>query len=59
MDVPYFIKEHLWMTASDEATLKKFLTEVKFSKFDLENKIVPQLWLLRWFSKLLSTEEVS
>ena len=24
MDVPYFIKDHLWMSASDEATLKKF-----------------------------------
>ena len=23
MDVPYFIKEQLWMNASDEATLKK------------------------------------
>ena len=22
MDVPYFIKEHLWMSAFDEATLK-------------------------------------
>ena len=23
MDVPYFFKENLWMSASDEATLKK------------------------------------
>ena len=23
MDVPYFIKEHLWMSAFDEPTLKK------------------------------------
>ena len=23
VDVPYFIKENLWMSASDEATLKK------------------------------------
>ena len=23
IDLPYFIKEHLWMSASDEATLKK------------------------------------
>ena len=38
MDVPYFIKEHLWMTASDEATLKKILTEVKFSKLTLKTK---------------------
>ena len=22
MDVPYFINEHLWISASDEATLK-------------------------------------
>ena len=42
MDVPYFIKEHLWMSASDEATLntkcwwKKILLKV-----DLENKMVP------------------
>ena len=28
MDVPYFIKEHLWMSASDESTLKKNLVEV-------------------------------
>ena len=28
MDVPYFIKEHLWMSASDEATLQKYLVEV-------------------------------
>ena len=28
MDVPYFIKEHLWMSASDEPTLKKNLIEV-------------------------------
>ena len=23
MDVPYFIKDHFWMSASDKATLKK------------------------------------
>ena len=28
MDVPYFIKEHLRMSASDEKTLKMFLVEV-------------------------------
>ena len=28
MDVPYFIKEHLWMNVFDEATLKKDLVEV-------------------------------
>ena len=28
MDVPYFIKEHLWMSAPDEATLKKNLVGV-------------------------------
>ena len=28
MDVPYFIKEHLWMNASDEATLKKILVKL-------------------------------
>ena len=27
MDIPYFIKEHLWMSVSDEAT-QKFLVEV-------------------------------
>ena len=25
MDVPYFINRHLWMSASDEATLKEKL----------------------------------
>ena len=28
MYVSYFIKEHLWVSASDKATLKKFLEEV-------------------------------
>ena len=28
LDIPYFIKEHLWMSAFDEATLKKKLVEV-------------------------------
>ena len=27
MDAPYFIKEHLWMASSDEATLKFSLWE--------------------------------
>ena len=27
MDIPYFIKEHLWMSVSDEAT-QKYLVEV-------------------------------
>ena len=28
MDVPYFIKEHLWMRAFDEAIPKKVLVEI-------------------------------
>ena len=28
MDVPYFIKEKLWMSASDETTFKKKFVEV-------------------------------
>ena len=28
MDVPYFIKEKLWMSASDETTFKKNFVEV-------------------------------
>ena len=28
MNVPYFIKDHLWMSASDEATLKKNFGEI-------------------------------
>ena len=32
MDVYYFIKEHLWMSAFDEATLKKVLVEVNPSQ---------------------------
>ena len=28
MDVPYFIKEHLSISASNEATLKKYFVEV-------------------------------
>ena len=39
MDVPYFIKEHLWMSASDEATLKKNFDGSKpSSKLTLEAK---------------------
>ena len=34
MDVPYFIKEHLWMSASDEPTLKK-----KFGKSEPSPKL--------------------
>ena len=54
MDIPYFIKEHLWMSVSDEAT-QKYLVEVN----------PPRSWpwkqngtscLLRWFSKLWTTE---
>ena len=43
MDVPYFIKEHLWMSAFDEATL---LMEINPPQSVLENKLVPRLWLL-------------
>ena len=48
MDVPYFIKEPLWMSSSDEAMFKKILcVEVNPpSKLTLKNKMVPQLWLL-------------
>ena len=28
MDTPYFTKEHLWLSASDEAALKKVLVKV-------------------------------
>ena len=28
IDVPYFIKKHLWMSVSDEATLTKNFVEV-------------------------------
>ena len=38
MDVPYFIKEHLWMSASDEATLKKKFPGSKPSKLTLKTK---------------------
>ena len=40
MDVPYFIKEHLWMSeASDEATLKKSFGGFKpSSKLTLRTK---------------------
>ena len=31
MNVPYFIKENLWMSASDEATLKKIIGGSKSS----------------------------
>ena len=33
MDIPYFIKEYLWMSAFDEATLKKI-----FGRSKPENK---------------------
>ena len=39
IDVPYFIKEHIWMSASDEATLKKDFGESKpSSKLTLKTK---------------------
>ena len=39
MDVPYFIKEHLWMSVFDEATLKKIFDGSKpSSKLTLETK---------------------
>ena len=39
MDIPYFIKKTLWMSASDEATLKKFFDESKpSSKLTLKTK---------------------
>ena len=39
MDVPYFIKEHLWMTASDEAALKSTFGGSKpSSKLTLKTK---------------------
>ena len=40
MDIPYFIKEHLWMSASDELTLTKISGG---SKPDFEKKMLPQL----------------
>ena len=46
MDVPYFIKEHLWRKA------EVFFTEVN------PNKMIAQLWLLWWFSKLWKTEKL-
>ena len=37
MDVPYLIKEHLWMTATDEVTLKTIFDGSKpSSKLTLE-----------------------
>ena len=39
MDVPYFIKEHLWMSAFDEAMLKKIFGGSKpSSKLTLKTK---------------------
>ena len=39
MDVPYFIKEHLWMNAFDEAnTQKKFGESKPSSKLTLKTK---------------------
>ena len=47
MDVSCFIKENLWMSASDEATIKKIIGGTKSSsKLTLKTKMVPQLWLL-------------
>ena len=38
-DVPYFIKEHFWMSASDETTLKKnFGGSKPYSKLTLKTK---------------------
>ena len=40
MDVPYFFKDHLWMSASDEATLKKhFGGSKRSSKLTLKTKL--------------------
>ena len=41
MDVPYFVKEHPWMSAFAEATLKNILVEITLPKVVLENKMVP------------------
>ena len=39
MDIPYFIKEHLWMSASDEVTLTKISGGSKpSSKLTLKKK---------------------
>ena len=41
MHVPYFIKEHLWMKASEDATLKKkFWWKESLLTVDLRNKMV-------------------
>ena len=41
MDIPYFIKEHLWMSASDEVTLTKISGGSKpSSKLTLKKKNV-------------------
>ena len=41
MDIPYFIKEHLWMSASDEVTLTKLSGGSKpSSKLALKKKNV-------------------
>ena len=40
MDVPYFIKEHIWVKTSDEAISKKNLVELNPPKMDLKNKMV-------------------
>ena len=54
MDVPYFIKEHHWMNANTQ----NVLVEVKtLLKVDFENKVVSQLQLLWWLSKLWTNEE--
>ena len=41
MDVPYFVKEHPWMSAFAEVTLKNILVEITLPKVVLENKMVP------------------
>ena len=47
MDIPYFIKRQFWMSDSAEVTLKKILMKVNPQlKVNLENKMVPTLWLL-------------
>ena len=52
----FFIKEHLWMSASDEASLKKnFSCKLTLIKVGLENKMLPQLWMLWWLSNFWTT----
>ena len=56
MDVPYLFKINLWMSASDEATLKKNFGGINPWP---SKKMVPQLWLLWWFSKLWSVLQIN